>query len=300
MIMPLQFWRKQIETPRRQSYRLQEPEDDRHYLPGVTYVLPKDLPEHQRLDFQHYLLYSVLGTHAAAPIGEQVRSVLDVATGTGRWAHEMARSFPNAQVIGLDMEEPTNPLEGPDNYTFLQGNLFAGLPFADHTFDYVHQRFLVLALPAKQWPFVIAELVRVTRPGGYIELVEGGGTFLQIGPATTQLKQWWEVASTRIGIDVSLMVQLPRLLHQGGLQHIRHWTYRVPVGEAGGRVGKMLQQDILASLPGLKSFICKQASISPDHFEHVIDTLPQEWKAYRTCYEYYLAYGQKPEGERYE
>ena len=69
-------------------------EEDRHYLQGVIYVLPKDLPEQSRLDFQHYLLYAVLGTHAAAPVGEQVRHILDVATGTGRWAHEMARSFP--------------------------------------------------------------------------------------------------------------------------------------------------------------------------------------------------------------
>ena len=275
-------------------------EEERRYLQGVTYVLPKDLPEQSRLDFQHYLLYAVLGTHAAAPVGEQVRHILDVATGTGRWAYEMARSFPNAQVIGLDMEEPVSSIERPDNYTFLQGNLFAGLPFADHTFDYVHQRFLVLALPAKQWPFVISELVRVTRPGGYIELVEGGGNFLHIGPATTQLKQWWDVASRVNGIDVSLMAQLPLLLHNGGLHAIRYQTYRVPVGDAGGRVGKMLQQDILASLPGLKSFICKNASVSPEHFDRIVTALPGEWKVLKTCYEYYLVYGQKREGGIYE
>jgi SAM-dependent methyltransferase len=271
-------------------------EEERRYLQGVTYMLPKDLPEQKRLDFQHYLLYAVLGTHAAAPIEKQIRHILDVATGTGRWAHETARTFPNAQVIGLDMEEPVNPIEGPNNYTFLQGNLFAGLLFPDQTFEYVHQRFLVLALPAKQWPFVISELVRVTRPGGFIELVEGGGNFLQIGPATTQLKQWWDVASRVHGIDVSLMAQLPLFLRNGGLHAIRYQTYRVPVGEAGGRVGKMLQQDILASLPGLKSFICKNASVSPEHFDRLVTALPNEWKALKTCYDYSLAYGQKREG----
>jgi SAM-dependent methyltransferase len=275
-------------------------EEDHRYLQGVTYVLPKDLPEQSRLDFQHYLLYAVLGTHAVAPVEKQIRHILDVATGTGRWAHEMARTFPNAQVIGLDMEEPVNPIGGPDNYTFLQGNLFAGLPFPDQAFEYVHQRFLVLALPAKQWPFIISELVRVTRPGGFIELVEGGGNFLHIGPATTQLKQWWDVASRVNGIDVSLMAQLPLLLRNGGLRAIRYQTYRVPVGEAGGRVGKMLQQDILASLPGLKSFICKNASVSPEHFDRLVTALPDEWKTMKTCYDYSLAYGQKREGGTYE
>jgi SAM-dependent methyltransferase len=274
----------------------QPQEENRRYLQGVTYVLPKDLSEQSRLDFQHYLLYAVLGTHVAAPVEKQIRHILDVATGTGRWAHEMARAFPNAQVIGLDMEEPVTPIERPDNYTFLQGNLFAGLPFANHTFEYVHQRFLVLALPAKQWPFIISELVRVTRPGGYVELVEGGGNFLHIGPATTQLKQWWDVASRVNAIDVSLMAQLPLLLRNGGLQAIRYQTYRVPVGDAGGRVGKMLQQDILASLPGLKAFICKNASVSPEYFDRLVTALPGEWKTLRTCYEYYLAYGQKRMG----
>jgi SAM-dependent methyltransferase len=278
----------------------QPQEENRRYLQGVTSVLPKDFPEHNRLDFQHYLLYAVLGTHAAAPVEKQIRHILDVATGTGRWAHEMARTFPNAQVIGLDMEEPVNPIEGPDNYIFLQGNLFAGLPFPDHTFEYVHQRFLVLALPAKQWPFIISELVRVTRPGGYVELVEGGGNFLHSGPTTTQLKQWWDVASRMNGIDVSLMAQLPLLLRNGGLHAIRYQTYRVPVGEAGGRVGKMLQQDILASLPGLKSFICKNASVSPEHFDRLVTALPGEWKTMKTCYDYSLAYGQKREGGAYE
>ncbi len=275
-------------------------EGDRHYLSGAIYMLPKDLPEHNRLDFQHYLLHAVLGTHYVAPVGEQVRHILDVATGTGRWAHEMARTFPNTQVIGLDMEEPGNLVEGPDNYTFLQVNLFAGLPFADHSFDYVHQRFLVLALPAKQWPFVLSELVRVTRPGGYIELVEGGGNFLQSGPATTQLKQWWDVASKVNGIDVSLMAQLPLLLQNAGLHSIRHKTYRVLIGETGGRVGKMLQQDILASLPGIKSFICKNASVLPEHFDRLVTALSDEWKNFKTCYEYYLAYGQKREGGFYD
>ena len=77
-------------------------------------------------------------------------------------------------------------------------------------------------------------------------------------------------------------------------------TYRVPVGDAGGRVGKMLQQDILASLPGLKSFICKNASVSPEHFDRIVTALPDEWKVLKTCYEYYLAYGQKREGGIYD
>ncbi|HYU75971.1 MAG TPA: class I SAM-dependent methyltransferase [Ktedonobacteraceae bacterium] len=268
--------------------------DGRRHLQGVTYILPKDLPEANRLDFQHHLLHAILKGNYVAPLGNQVTSILDVATGTGRWAREMAQAFPSAQVIGLDMDVPhRGSYVVPPNYQFVQGNIFAGLPFSDKSFTFVHQRFLVLGLSAKQWPFVVGELVRVTRPGGYVELVEGGGTFYQIGDATGQLQQWWSVASQANGIDVFLMARLPQLLQQAGLHHIRHRTYHVPVGAWGGRVGEMLKQDILASLPGIRAFVCTHASISLEAFDATVAALPGEWERCRTVYEYYLAYGQR-------
>ncbi len=268
---------------------------ERRHLPGVTYVLPKDLPEGHRLDFQHHLLRAVLGATYVAPLPKEVTHILDVATGTGRWAIEMANAFPTAWVVGLDLEAPPPPVTRlPPNYQFVEGNLFAGLPFPDHTFDFVHQRFLVLALPAKQWPFVIGELVRVTRPGGWVELVEGGGGFHQTGPAMQQLLSWWDRASRHHGMDLSLMTCLGPLLQQAGLVSIHTKTYHVPVGKWGKRMGKMLKEDILASLPGLKSFLCQHAQVTPSQFQALCATLPEEFELERTTYDYYVAYGQKP------
>lgn len=51
----------------------------------------------------------------------QPQDILDVAAGTGRWCHEMALAFPQAQVIGCDLvEQATNKLEAPPNYHFLK------------------------------------------------------------------------------------------------------------------------------------------------------------------------------------
>ncbi len=89
------------------------------------------------------------------------------------------------------------------------------------------------------------------------------------------------------------MGHLPTLLKQAGCQQIQSQTYRVPVGRWGGRVGEMLKQDIVASLPAIKSFLCTHAHISSDAFEKVIQILPDEWEQCQTIYEYYLAYGQR-------
>lgn len=69
---------------------------------GIPYLLPNDAEELNRLDFQHYMLRATLHGNYAAPIGSP-SSILDVGTGTGRWAREMAITFPNANVVGVDV-----------------------------------------------------------------------------------------------------------------------------------------------------------------------------------------------------
>ncbi len=126
--------------------------DDRRRLTEAPYVLPSDDKEINRLDFQHYMLrYSLRGNYAA-PI-QTPFSILDVGSGTGRWATEMARLFPSANVIGTDIAPP-NPDAAPqdeagkpDNFAFVQGNVLERLPFPDDTFDFTHMRLLLFAIP---------------------------------------------------------------------------------------------------------------------------------------------------------
>jgi ubiquinone/menaquinone biosynthesis C-methylase UbiE len=267
----------------------------RRQIDGVPYVLPKDDIESNRLDFQHNLLRSVLEGNYVAPIKQTISSILDVGVGSGRWAYEMALAFPHAQVIGFDLERPAihEQLEALPNYQFVQGNIFAGLPFDDDSIDFIHQRFMSLAIPIKQWPFVINELLRVAQPGGYIELVEGGYAFERMGPTLQQLIYWWEVASKKVGIDITIASQIYTLLEKAGLHNVIHESFRVPVGSWGGKSGASLQTNILSGLPGIKNFLCDNAPVSPEAFDQALLALPQEFEQYQTTYEYYFAYGCK-------
>ena len=49
---------------------------------GVPYLLPKDLEEGNRLDFQHFILRYALQGNYATPL-RSPSSILDVGTGTG-------------------------------------------------------------------------------------------------------------------------------------------------------------------------------------------------------------------------
>ena len=61
----------------------------RTHARGIPYVLPRDLEEMNRLDFQHYVLRQAFKGNFLAPV-ERPLAILDVGTGTGRWALEVA------------------------------------------------------------------------------------------------------------------------------------------------------------------------------------------------------------------
>ena len=264
-----------------------------------AYLLPRDAREIHRLDFQHYLLRQVLKGNYVTPLDHTVvASMVDVGCGTGRWAQEMALAFPLAEVIGFDLaQEYQVALPGiGGNYHFQQGNLLDGLPFPDQRFDFTHQRFLVAAIPAAKWPFVLSELVRVTRYGRWIELVEASDSYVNPGPFTMRFLSWWTAFSQIRGFDASLIRHLGEGLQHAGLHHIHTRTIELPVGPwmwGKQREGLLLQQNMLAAFSGLKDLLCSVLSLAPEAFDQVLAGLPQEWANYRTRYHMFVAYGQR-------
>jgi ubiquinone/menaquinone biosynthesis C-methylase UbiE len=270
-------------------------EDGRRHRSDTPYLLPKDEKEMRRLDYQHFILRQVLKGNTFAPVDQLLRAsshVLDVGCGTGRWGCEIAAAYPQTRVVGLDLEDMAHRVSIPLNYQFYHGNLLNGFPFAAQQFHYVHQRLLVAAIPLDTWPWVIGELRRVTCPGGWTELVEGGNTFHHAGPATREFLAWWGAISASKGIDASQMSQIGQFLKQGGFSHIRAKTETIPVGGWGGRVGNLLAQDILAGWPSMRSLAHSLLKIPPEQFDGVIGQLAAEWERYRTSYEVYFACGQ--------
>ena len=64
--------------------------------------------ELDRLDLQHHVITLLLGgeLHLAPLLNP--KKILDIGTGTGLWAIEMADRYPDAMVVGTDLS-PTQP-----------------------------------------------------------------------------------------------------------------------------------------------------------------------------------------------
>ncbi len=263
--------------------------EQRTYLANAPYLLPKDRQEDQRLNFQHYALHHAFGNHYLAPLGPDTRTILDVGCGTGIWAIDMASQYPCAQIIGVDIALSSLPLALPDTCLFCQANVLDGLPFPDQQFDYTHQRLLVLAIPAPRWPSVVQELVRVTRPQGWVELLEAATTVQNAGPATERLLAWLRETSQATGIDLSMVTRLGGLLRQAGCQAVEVQDIPVPLGSWAGRSGEMLKLDAMRVFEALQP----RSALPPAEFEALLQTAVNEWEQNHASYVFHAAYGRR-------
>jgi len=270
----------------------------------LPYVLPKDDSEMNRLDFQHYMLRYALKGNFAAPIAASgaPRAILDVGCGTGRWAREMAQTFPDANVVGLDIlppradtaaDEGVAPDPRPQNYSYVQGNVLEGLPFADASFDFTHQRLLLGALPAARWPGDIQELMRVTRPGGWVELVECG-VLEGGGPASENIVRWNIEMCDRRGIDNLIAAKLGRIAQEAGLANVRAQSVALPVGAYGGRVGAMAQADYYTLMSTTRAVIIPMGITSAEEYDTALAGMREDMAQRNCVWRFYVIFGQRP------
>ena len=84
----------------------------------------------------------------------------------------MITDYPGCDYHGCDIVQaiPTNMM--PKQFTFKIGNILETLPYEDNTFDFVHMRLMIFALREDEWPGAIKELLRVTKPGGLVQIVD--------------------------------------------------------------------------------------------------------------------------------
>lgn len=274
----------------------------RTHARGIPYALPRDSEEMNRLDFQHYVLRQAFKGNFLAPI-ENPLAILDVGTGTGRWAREVATVFPSANVIGLDLNAPPVDEKAeaggeemrPSNYGFVPGNILEGLPFTDASFDFVHMRLLVLALPHDRWPFVANELIRVTRPGGWVESVEVIADE-RGGPAVDQIMAWVAAMLQRRGIDITDGSRMGALLQAQGLVNVFSRRIEVPIGVHGGRVGRLMAADILNGMQALRGPMEAMGLTTAAEFDRVFAEAKKAMDSphVRCVAPFYVAYGQRP------
>jgi SAM-dependent methyltransferase len=255
----------------------------RRVLADTPYIMPKDALEGERLDLQHHLLKLAGGGNYRAPL-RQPHTILDVACGTGIWGREMALQFKRAQVTGFDIDR--TPLEAsrarlgpmgqfPANFQFLEGDALQPFQFADAQFDFTHMRFVGSFISAERWPQVIAEMVRVTKPGGYIEVVELEGVESR-SQALTVLKEAGRKLMDGRGLHQYPGAYLAGYLRGAGLARVQERRVVLGAGQQAARQQRLLGADMIAIFANLQGIMVKVGLFSEAEYSRLLEQLRTE------------------------
>ncbi len=121
--------------------------------------------------------------------------VLDVGCGTGEIETRLAALFPDATVIGVDVEEShlararERCAAFGERVRFQTGDAFA-LPFDAGRFDLVVCRHVLQAVPDA--PRAVAEMARVTRSGGRLHVLAEDYGMLWCHPTEHDSDGFWQ------------------------------------------------------------------------------------------------------------
>jgi ubiquinone/menaquinone biosynthesis C-methylase UbiE len=150
--------------------------------------------------------------------------VLDVGCGTGEFSSRVAALFPRASVTGVDLLESHLELARQryrgfgDRLRFQQADAFE-LPFEKGSFDLVACRHMLQAVPEPER--VLAEMVRVTRPGGVVHLIPEDYEMIFAAPARLDIASFWTQGPRRYGAATGIDLFIGR--------HIYHHLRALPV-----------------------------------------------------------------------
>lgn len=129
-------------------------------------------------------------------------AILDAGCGTGEISSRLADMFPNARVIGIDIIDDHLTLarkryaDYSARLSFDHQSIYE-LQFEDDRFDLTVCRHVLHAIPHADR--ALAELARITRPGGYLHLIPEDYGMLHFQRGALDPNDFWCVVPKQFG-----------------------------------------------------------------------------------------------------
>ncbi|KAI9019985.1 hypothetical protein CLU79DRAFT_227820 [Phycomyces nitens] len=262
-----------------------------------TYYFSESDSEGVRLHGQHYLLKNVFQRDIFAPVEARLLTkdthVLDIGCGDrATWLRDVSVDYPLATFHGFDIlpfvpNDESNINNVPSNCIITQYDITQGIPFPDNTFDYVHQRLMSGVYCGNQMDESFKEIMRVTKPGGWIELVESATGAHKTGPLFKVLSE------QKILCGPILKKKLENL----GCVDIRSDYKSMPICW-GGAIGKATYETMEHVLrymgPLIWNDLGYDCEFDPDLYNDYIDRGFDECAKSQAFINVYWAFGRKP------
>jgi len=220
----------------------------------------------------------------------------------------MAQTYPHLEVMGFDIDDrminyaTTQARVGRvDNASFKVMNAVNPLDYPDNFFDLVNARYLAV-IPINTWPKVIQELMRITRPGGFIRLTEVEQYSITNGPAFEKLSRMFLQAvklagntSSPDGRSTGLTPLLGRFLRNGGCQNIQRKPSVID-WSAGMEEHEAVYQVLRPFIKLVQPFLIKMGVTTQEEADQLFHEAEIEMMSDDFCALWYLltVWGNKP------
>jgi ubiquinone/menaquinone biosynthesis C-methylase UbiE len=180
-----------------------------------------------------------------------------------------AKTYSEMSLVGIDMshkmieyanqQAKTNKVS--DQVEFQMMDALHQFEFPSDSFDLVNLRFGVSFIRIWEWPQVISEMLRVTKPGGVVRITDSGivqeSTSLALKTFQMQVASALDQAGHITGPDEDgITIHLTPLLQRCGARQIQTKTSRTRY-QAGTKEGKAYVEDIGYAMKTLKPFLLK-------------------------------------------
>ncbi|KAG7422367.1 S-adenosyl-L-methionine-dependent methyltransferase [Fusarium sp. MPI-SDFR-AT-0072] len=215
-------------------------------------LTPNDASEAHRLTVQHDLYQLCLNGNLAdskLPLDQYTpqdpMEILDVGAGTGIWACDMAKRYPQTSILGIDLSSALLPEDVPPNVTFEIADATETWP--NRTYDFIHMRSLAGG-GVRDWNALLAEAYEHLNPGGQIEIAEIRPHFFdadpehvdsesgekgEVGVACREYEKIFEEMCIKLGVDYDPIPRVPEILNTLGADLIRVRVDWLPIQNWG-------------------------------------------------------------------
>lgn len=290
------------------DYRFEHGRRFHAYKSGENdYFTPNDEPEQFRLDMQHRCMFLASGSKLFhAPLEAPVR-VLDLGTGTGIWAIEVAEEYQQTEVIGVDLS-PIQPDWAPSNVKFQIDDVEDEWTWPENHFDLIYSRTMLVG-GIKDYRQYFEQAFRHCAPDGYFECLEMTTDLRSdhytipednsIIRWTTLLKQGIQLMGSNLNVDFNRMTELMR---EVGFVDVTVKPFKVPVGTWPAnpilkQAGSVQLVAMLEGMEGLSLAVFTRClGWSIEDTNQLIEQTKQEFTRKKACYYWpgVVIYGRKP------
>ncbi|KAK5992861.1 Methyltransferase pytC [Cladobotryum mycophilum] len=197
------------------------------------YPLPNDEVEMHREETVHAMFLQLMGGHLFySNIGDYPQKIIDIGTGTGVWAIDVADQYPSASVIGTDLS-PIQPSWVPINVRMFIEDCEEPEWLHGSDYDLVHFRQMAGVL--RNLDSLLTKIYPHVKNGGWVEFHElipeircDDGTMKDDDP----LKVFTEVSKSAMrlyGFRHLTNGDLEIILERAGFTNIHCITKKVPI-----------------------------------------------------------------------